>query len=382
MGAKQSCPGGTTQYTNSIESIKQVFPSATCPINWAAEDSVYSHSIVNTLENAEYFRQSAAATRPARCGCVPMLRRFASPAVPKQHESKSASRICKQVSWAQIAFFRRDIPRSWLDVDGDKQAHAQFSPQRVPTEMPAWLPVTSFISREWLGEDDALEHKNIDAAKSEFETELTDTSTTLSKYHAPPVGPSNTLWNRGREGVGGERSTGTELDSHRPISPSTSSSNCHSLDATLVRNSGINFKAPHGRVSCPSPPRTPALDKISFAPSLPKMELECNTVTRDFMDSLKECSPTCGQGSSRDDADGMAELLSMCDILTHGLRDEETWGAGESQTTDINNVGLHMIIEDSGLFEKIPQIAFEHLGRTDDMCDLLTFGGTCPPLGA
>jgi len=258
----------------------------------------------------------------------------------------------------------------------------QFSPQRVPTEMPAWLPVTSFISREWLGEDDALEHKNIDAAKSEFETELTDTSTTLSKYHAPPVGPSNTHWNRGREGVGGERSTGTELDSHRPISPSTSSSNCHSLDATLVRNSGINFKAPHGRVSSPSPPRTPALDKISFAPSLAKMELECNTVTRDFMDSLKECSPTCGQGSSRDDADGMAELLSMCDILTHGLRDEETWGAGESQTTDINNVGLHMIIEDSGLFEKIPQIAFEHLGRTDDMCDLLTFGGTCPPLGA
>jgi len=258
----------------------------------------------------------------------------------------------------------------------------QFLPERVPTEMPAWLPVTSFISREWFEEDAALEDQNIDAAKNEFETELTDTSTTLSEYHAPPIGPSNTHWNRGREGVGGERCTGTQLDSHRPFSPSTSSSNCHSLDATLVRNSGINFKAPHGRVSSPSTPRTPALDKISFAPSSAKMELVCNTVTSDFMDSLIECSPTCGQESIRDDADGMAELLSMCDILTHGLRDEETWGPGESQTTDQNNVGLHMIIEDSVFFEKSPKTALDHLGWTDDICDLLTFGGTCPHLRA
>jgi len=86
-------------------------------------------------QNAEYFRQSAAATRPARCGCVPMLRRGASPAMPKQHGSKSDSRICKQVSWAQIAFFRSDIPRSWLDVDGDKQAHAQVLFPAPPQSM-------------------------------------------------------------------------------------------------------------------------------------------------------------------------------------------------------------------------------------------------------
>lgn len=385
----------------------QGFPCTHRPLDWAEEESVYGHSIVNTLENAEMFGQFTA-NRPARCGCVPhMMRRSASVYTRPKHESRSVRggigiegrQRCKQVSWAQVAFLKIEIPRSWLNVDDDRPSPSQFALQRVPTDMPAWLPTTSPISLEWLGEDTKRQGKADDASRtmlperrasvdrcdvdvsSKSEFELTDTSTTPSdyqNYHAPSLGPHTYL----RSGLG-------DMGEHPPLplltqlssSPDTSS-NCHSLDTTLVAKS--RQRTASGQFISRSPPRVRALDKISCASVSAKMELECrgDTVTRDFFSSPRECVRMRGQGGGEGGAYEIGSLLSMCDILTNGMYYDVD---SKKEHFDHEQTSIMIIDHDCGT--DFPQgnpqagVTVTDIGNDpDDICDLLTFGGSLPSL--
>ena len=70
------------------------------------------------------------ARRPARCGCMPLLRKRSKAytstrtANGDRVHSPGKGKLCRGVTFANIVFLRTEIPRSWLDVDHESQVRA------------------------------------------------------------------------------------------------------------------------------------------------------------------------------------------------------------------------------------------------------------------
>ena len=310
----------------------QALPAATRPIEWRCEQSIAAHSTVNALRNAAMFEQwkRAAPRRAGRgCSCMPRL----APRFSRTGKRSQRARPAEggDADGCQISFadesLRAEIPRDWLDCHGDNDSESRPAspwspgPQRVPTGMPAWLPIeTSLQDQDWLEEEKAQ-------TKSAAATPVSEHASWSVRSAGAGEGSETKQEGRPQQLSGGHTpgahgfETNFELDA-LPVAAgdadaSVTSSDCRSLDNTLH---------PSQRpVSSPKPNELAILSALNAAghrplvPPLgpsklePREALDLQSLGSRYHDVLSDC--TVSHAASDQDPD---DLFSICDILTHG----------------------------------------------------------------
>ena len=310
----------------------QALPAATRPVEWRCEQSVAAHSIVNALRNAAMFEQwkRGAPRRAGRgCSCIPRLAPGFSRTGKRSQRARpgeSGHAYGCHVSFADESL-RSEIPRDWLDCHGDNDSESRPAspwspgPQRVPTGMPAWLPIeTPLQDQDWLEEEKAQ-------TKSAAATSVSEHASW--SVHSAGAGEGSETKQEGRpQQLSGGHTPGAhgfETNSEFDALPvgagdadaSVTSSDCRSLDDTLhpsqrpvsspKRNdlailSALNA-AGHG-------PLVPPLGPSKLEPA---EALDFHSLGSRYHDVLSDC-PVSHAASDQDPDD----LCSICDILTHG----------------------------------------------------------------
>lgn len=226
---------------------------------------------------------------------------------------------------------------------------------RVPTGMPAWLPTISPVSAEWLGDETGDE-----TGAGSTRVPVQDNGGDACDCHQ-----AHDDYEAAVSGLGK-----AALADKRAEDPDTSS-NCHSLDSTLVAKTGIsvlNAASPkpaavhsshqHGRhMVLAQVGRSERKDVVGGAsadasPILQgrptKLEPLCDMAKDRSVGDLGKCA---GQASEQEG------LSSICDILTFGI---ELEAAGPASDGEPWAHGLQRV---SSAYDDV------------DMCELLTFGG-------
>ena len=259
--------------------------------------------------------------------------------------------------------------------------------QRVPTGMPAWLPTISPISAEWL--EDAAEARStsvrVQSSGGRDGGDACAAAGDQGHGDCPQQDPDDSL--TAVSGLGeaaacaakdkrAADSASGPTEGHRayhPASPDTSS-NCHSLDSTLVAktgNSGRNVASPllaavhtavqqqHARHvgdvgggDCRQSKHVSGDTSADASPILQRGPAKVEPVCDVTKDARVDGVGPCAERASEQEG-----LLSICDILTFGVEPE----ASGPVSADHSAHGMQRVTS-----------AYNY--NDEDICELLTFG--------